>query len=392
MKQNRSSEIFIWIISSIVCVGVFIAYFTLTNGMISRNSPSDYPSHIDAALAGHGYSLMSIIICAVMKIFNSNEVLTGVMTLIQIITIIGITWLLKVTIEVVSKVKIKFVYLIIIAASTIFLTNMYIPEYWPHYYVSQTSLTQPWHNSTYLLMRMFAVYLMSVFILVQKNYTCKMKASLLILFTILLILVNWAKPNFIIAFAPAVLVMLIWDFIQTKTKSFIPALIIGLCVLISLAIVIVQYTIAFPGDGESGVAFFLDKFHEFAVWPKAFWSIVSNLAFAIYVLVICIVCNIRKMQINLRVLVLSWIMFLISRFEAVFFTETGIRAFDGNFAWGQYYFTFQLYVISVAYLIALYKNKNIKWLSYIGWGIYLLNVLSGLIYFKTLLTGAWYII
>jgi phosphatidylglycerophosphate synthase len=54
----------------------------------------------------------------------------------------------------------------------------------------------------------------------RKNYLNHISLRDMVIFTVLLIFVNYAKPNFIIAFAPAMLIFLIADLSNTSGKKF----------------------------------------------------------------------------------------------------------------------------------------------------------------------------
>lgn len=351
---------------------------------------SDYTTHLYGAMTGSGYSLMHIIFRTVINISYNKHILSLVMVVIVLLTILGTSAFLRFLTNYLSEEKPGFEITTFIAAASVLLASIYIPFFQPHFYISRTMLTQPWHNSTYLLMRMFAVIAFLLFIKLQDSYIEKFDYKTAVAFTMVLTLVNYAKPSFIIAFSPIVLFMLIYDLVNTKGKSFFPAFKFGICILISLSVVAVQYMTLFGEDDEAGTAFTLHKFYELITNPASYISLICNLAFPIFVLVICIYLKRKDTNISLRVLILSWAMFLLSRLEGVFITETGSRASDGNFSWGTYYFAFQLSIVSAAYLMAV--RKNLKWGNYIGWLLYLACTISGIAYFRLLLQGVYFII
>ena len=78
-----------------------------------------------------------------------------------------------------------------------------------------------WHNESYIGMRFFAVLLLLFFYRKCNQYLNDFTVGDFFIECVLFLIVNWVKPNFTIAFAPAMLVMMIVDIIKAKGKGFV---------------------------------------------------------------------------------------------------------------------------------------------------------------------------
>ena len=283
--------------------------------------------------------------------------------------------------------KAKLEDLIPLGCSALFIASTYIPFLYTEFYKSGLA-TQPWHNSTYLLMRLLGIIVMIVYIKIESHYLSGISIKEAALFTLLLVLVNYAKPNFIIAFAPMMFIFLMKDFIRLKGKKTIQIIKFGICVLLSLWILVFQYQILYPDGGDSAIAFNQTGIQELFASPLVVAKIIAGLSFPIVILVLAV----WKRYCPL-ILIQSWVLFLISWMEVIFLTETGSRATHGNFYWGLRMMAYILYLTSNAVLISLRKKTQIPTRLYrIIQTVYICSILSGIWYFKNILTGGSYFI
>lgn len=276
---------------------------------------------------------------------------------------------------------------ILLGCSALFIASTYIPFLYTEFYKSGLA-TQPWHNSTYLLMRLLGIIVMVVYIKIEAHYLTGISIKEAALFTLLLVLVNYAKPNFIIAFAPMMLIFLMNDFIRLRGKKTIQMIKFGVCVLLSLWVLVFQYQILYPDGGDSAIAFNQTGIQELFASPLVVAKIIAGLGFPIIVLILAV----WKRYCPL-ILIQSWVLFLISWMEVIFLTETGSRATHGNFYWGLRMMAFILYLTSYAVLISFRKKTQISTKLYrIIQTVYICSILSGIWYFKNILTGGSYFI
>lgn len=376
------------------------AFFYLFNAFIIGKYASDFPSHIRGAIGGEGYSLMHILIKTVVQMGWGDRSrrwgLSLLMTLIVLCTIVVSSVLLSYILTLLTKKKMnckKWIEYVPFGMTFVFLCNIYIPGLWPHFYVKQTGVTQPWHNSTFLLMRLLGTVLIILFLYIQEEYlTEHIKLTEWLLFVLVLTGTNMAKPSFILGFAPIMLVTLIYDFVSTRAKSFRNAFAWGVGVLISLAVLIVQYQILYNSDDGSQIILNMDLFKEFIKPQNVLGSMLSNYLFPIVVTIIVVWCNrFTERKITERYLWQGWGMYAVSRGEAIFLAETGIRMNDGNFDWGEYYFGYLLYIICCGYLLYICQNENDSGLKKLTWIPYGLNIFTGFVYFVLLCTRSGYL-
>ena len=348
---------------------------------------SDFPAHIKNALNGKGYSLAHILFILCYRLSGTKLTIVVLMGLVTVLTALACAWFMKKYLDLIGVEK-DLYSLIPVSASSVFICKLCVPEWSPLYY-DDSFATQPWHNSTYILMRLFGICCFVMFYLMQKDYQEKIKLRDCALFTLFLILVNCSKPNFIIAFSPIMLLMLIYDFVRSRGKTFKNAFLFGLCVLISCAVLLYQYAIVFPSNGNDKVILslanglgFIGKDNKFVL------HLLLNLAFPLYVSVLYFINRKKMNDLSHRMFIEMWAMFVLSFLEFLFVVESGSRAADGNFEWGLSFFAYMLFMTCYCYLI---KFKQEGWISGEQHGkgtiIYNAHVLFGLFYFGLLVIG-----
>lgn len=377
---------------------VLLIIISLYSGLLfyqyaCSNYQSDFPAHIKSAMDGESYSLMGILIYAVNSLFYSNIAIAALMVCLMIITIALASFLLRRLLGYFDVEDVSVWTIIPIGISSIFLCTIYVPKFWMKYYAATTHVTQPWHNSTYLLMRLVAIAVLLIYFKIEKKYMDKIEVKDLILFTISLVMVNAAKPNFILGFAPMMLIFLIIDFVKMKGKTFYNAVKFGSCVLVSLVVILLQSKILYVDDSTSGIAFTMEKFNSQFMTPEVWIMVAVNLAFPI-VVTIALLSYEKRNSYSLRLLMQGWCMYIVARLQGIFLTETGMRAGDGNFSWGGYLFGYLLYIICISEWLAAKKKGIIKIdaVYYVGWTLYILSIVSGVIYFTYLYEGYYYIL
>lgn len=366
---------------------LFVTSFILFYRYIFDLRTSDFPAHIKNALNGKGYSIAHILFILCYRITGTKMSIVVLMSLITVLTAAACAVFMKKLLKLMD-VDMDLFSLIPVSVSSVFISKLCIPEWSPLYYDDAFS-TQPWHNSTYIMMRLFGICVLAVFFTMQKEYDKKIGVKDCVLFTIFLILVNLSKPNFIIAFSPIMLIMLICDFIRSKGKTFKNAFFFGCCVLISCFVLLYQYKIVFPSDGNdkmmisiaNGVSFITKDF-KFVLY------LILNFLFPLYVSY-QVFRNRNEFDRNsLRIFNEAWAMMLLSFLEYLFVVESGSRAADGNFEWGLSFFAYILFMVCVCFLIRLKKAGRISEAQFsTAKNIYSAHVLFGIFYFGLLVIG-----
>lgn len=369
------------IIDILMVVFVYIVSFVIVNNFInSYYGPGDYLLHIEAAMNGNGYSLMQLIFRLSIKTFKTINIVPFVMATIYVLISIVCSWFIKVILELFS-ISTNIWNLYPIAVASLFVCKLCLPN-WSQEYYYDSFVTQPWHNSTYILMKLFGFISLGLFFIIEKEYLEKISIKRIIFFTISLILVNFSKPNFIIGFAPIMLIVLIIDFIKEKGKCFLKCFIFGMCVLISCIILLYETKYLFPSGSNNGIAISFN--HMFSVIfkdRKFIIRVILNFAFPIYIYILMIRNKEKIDSYAKKVYYQTLFMYILSFFEMLLLVETGDRFDDGNFGWGGLFFSNSLFIVSYCILYYLESKKIIsKKEYYVGNFIFISHILFGLSY------------
>ncbi|MBQ6355206.1 hypothetical protein IJJ18_02185 [Candidatus Saccharibacteria bacterium] len=269
-----------------------------------------------------------------------------------------------------------------------------------------------WHNSTYTIMKFFALLAMLLYFKIEKTYLKKIEAKKYILFTLLLLLVNAVKPSFIIALAPAMLVFFIIDFFKNikNKRAILNIIIFGCSVLISLGVLYYQSKVLYgTGEGSDGSGIGFSPFTALSQYhPYPVISILQSAAFPLFILITNFktIIRDRRHSVVLAMCVVSLALYL-------FAIETGPRASDGNFDWSYTFALMMAFISTVSILrarthaaleatyteagaqkalpVAATKSlrKEKAYLA-VAYTILAAHVVSGLYYYGILLTGASY--
>lgn len=378
-------------ITLIALISVFVFYLMLN--YCNDTMCSDFAAHIRHSLRGEGYSLLNVLVILSYKFPNSNVLFAATMTFVVVGTSFACMYLIK-KIGIICGTDINDNKALEVSLMSLFLCKLCIPD-WSVYYYKEALATQPWHNPTYLVMRPLALITIALYFEIQKGYLAHFDVKKGILFCVALFFTNFSKPNFVIAFAPVMLVALIIDFVKTKTKSFKNAFMFGVCVLIACTILIFQTKALYPSDGtaDSAIIFSFDHAIEYIVSkPKLPLYIVLNFAFPFYVTYLSIKNRKQLDTYDKKILIQTWSMYIISFMEMLFITETGHRANDGNLGWGGLFFAYLVFVVCVPALEKMKKRNLISEKEYtIARYTYCLHALFGLFYFGLLLMGYYYL-
>lgn len=163
------------------------------------------------------------------------------------------------------------------------------------------------------------------------------------------------KPSFLGAFAPAVFVMLVWDFVRTRCRGFKNELLIGLAVVPSLLSLVWSAAVLYAGDfagTSSGVA----------LRPLTPGLLAALLVMYLRGLLLPLwsygtrgLREERRGRLDILALALG-----VAILEALVLTETGFRANDGNFEWGSLALYTTVFGVAIALLARLLLTADMK--------------------------------
>ena len=383
---NKLWSVILWGVTLVMFSPAFFLFYQYAMAEEGGRYYSDLILHIGSGRKGGGYSLLTKMLYLIIS-FDDNMLWIGLfLALVIMCTIVGIYWMINCFLKYYAiELDKKIVYLVSIML--IFVCNIYIPELFPFFYKG-TACTQPWHNAPYILMRMFAIPTFALYIKMEKKYLDKIEWKDWIFFLVLLTLGNWAKPSFLIAFAPMMLIYLVCDFVMLrKWKPTIQMVKFGMAVLLSLPVSFYQASVLWKEGSGNGVTLKDGGVVNFFEREDWFFYIICGLLFPILVTLVSAV----KKNLKNKLLIQTWVMYLISWLTSYFFTEYGKRSAHGNFGWGRKICGLLLFIVCFVELLALYKKEKITKKTYFILLIPLaVSVICGLLYYMLLLVGASY--
>ena len=358
--------------------------------------PSDWWAHYNHALNGEWYSINALLIILLNSINPQPLLYAFIMSFLlcveSLITYKLMIWLYD---NVGGKVDLHCKAVFYACSFGLpFLCAIRIPRIQDKYYVD-SFVTQPWHNSTSILMRLFGLITIWLFLrIIAKVYAgLHERLLVLLLFVVVFSLTNFAKPNFFIGFAPAVFLLLLCDFAKSRAKSFVRDVEIGMLIIGSMPIMIWQASVLF--SDESKVAFTLRNLQQYFDLRWGVLSILTQMIFPIYVGVVVLFVK-KQTDLNFRLrflLAFSWLLWMISFLEKLCLIEVGERELHGNFGWGCRFFSYFLFMISYCVCYFLGEKGIInKKARIIGDILVSVHFFCGIIYyFKIILYGEYFI-
>ena len=349
--------------------------------------PSDLPVHLYYGAKGESYSLSSVVFYIATKLFKGQTatvISVAFLAFCNIFSVVIIRNLMLKTINDKSKS-----YLIDAISISLFLLSML---FWPseQYAYLVRSTPNVWHNSTSLVCRLFSILTVIKFFEVfnfydkfkNKEITCKKLVFEYLLLALFATLCMFAKASFLSAFLPACVIVLLGKLITSKGKSFMPSLFVGLSFIPSMFVLYIQNSILFPENGESSVIFapFLVILSRLDIHIY-FINMIIGIAFPLFVFTF----TFRRINFQEAVLYLSY---AISQLIYILFAESGSRLNHGNFGWGIILTSFFIFYIAI---VRLLKPDTPKIIKRIGFMLFSLHVVCGIIYFSKLLLGLTYL-
>lgn len=344
---------------------------------------SDITLHLEFARKGESYSALYFLMGLLLKLKNGQFFIAVLEAFFVIIT----WWLsidyIKVSIH--EKDKFKWV-VILVSMDLLFLTSIYLPKVHPYFY-RYSVCTQPWHNITYLGMRLFAIVTVINFRKIFDKYLDGIKITEWLAIALPLLLATSIKPNFLMAFSITLLIYLIIDAIKChfKIRYLKNIIIMGTTVLPSCAILLLQAYILY-GTDDSSICFILGSSFLGEGLKNIVIAILIGSLFPIWVLVF----NYKDMR---REEYFAYVMFLIALIEGNVLSETGERQMHGNFMWGVFLAAYIVFMVAISIFIRnLTEKKEKTYYNVIGIILLIGHLSSGLYYFSKVLLGYHYFI
>lgn len=348
---------------------------------------SDTSVHVRFAVEDHYFHSLAAFIYLLLSVLPFSNVLIALtLTATSIISIIACAVLIK---KLLGSEAIPDLVLYLFSAFANFVMGAYVAKANKQHYIGYQNANM-WHNSTYIFMKLAAIFTVIAFIDIYKEYKEKITLKNWIAFSVLLAVTTGFKASFLTVFAPALAVMLLIDWCKgTKFKN---VLWLGTTVFPSLIIMYIQ-SLVMAGDGASN-GYVISPFTALSMrgdHPKV--TLVLSVLFPAIVF-LSHIKDFYKDKIYLGTLILTAFGFS----EAFLFLETGERSLDSNFLWG---YSIALFFLFIESMVILYRDVHNKLriqkplrkiFVFLEFFVLLHHVLSGVYYFVLLLSGVTYFV
>ena len=287
---------------------------------------SDMPAHIRLALGHNDYSLASFIVRALWGLLGEargQTALSLVLTANQFLGILTLWILLR---HMFPETDGAFALLAVLLAHV---CGPWILPWQREMYLGVYN-GNILHNMTLLFSRTPIPLVLLFFFRLWDARGKSLRLADWLGLSICLLISTLFKPSFLGAFAPAVFVLLVWDFVKTRARGFKNEVLIGLAVLPSLGAMLWSSAVLFAEDfagTSSGVTL------RALTLPLLLSLLVVYLRGLLLPLWSHFVQGVREERERGHLHII-WAVLGAAILEALTLAETGFRANDGNFEWG----------------------------------------------------------
>ena len=388
-SKDKIGTVLLIIINLIYC-GLLV-YLHYNQTLFEGVGPfeSDLPYHIKMAVEDNWYYSFTAFVYVFLYKLPYANVLVGIfLAICEEATILG-TYLLLRELWKHYEIKLSASATLLAATALNFVMAFYVKAVNSRHYIGYQNASI-WHNSTYICMKLIAVFVLWYFLKLMNVYKTKLGLKDWIIFTLLVALSTGVKPSFLMVFAPVMAIMLLIDWI--KGTKFSKVFLFGLTVIPSLLIILWQNIVLFGADTGNG--FIIKPFYTLAQRsdnPKI--ALLFSVLFP-FIVGLFHIKDVWKDKLYLGSLLIWGFGFM----EVFLFVESGARSKDANFMWGYSISIFVLFVISLVRWIrdclnksflGKYKILRYGYLSLAG-AVFAYHVISGIWFFGILLSGATY--
>ncbi len=314
---------------------------------------SDMPAHVRLALGHNDYSLASYIVRFLWALFGEARGQTVLSLILALNQLLGLFTLWVLIRQIFPTLSPLFSYAAVLAAHIC----------GPWVFPGQTQLYlgafngNILHNMTMLFSRTPIPLVLLFFFRLWEARRQTLSVRDWLGFCVSLLLSTLFKPSFLGAFAPAVFVLLVVDFIQTRCRGVLNEFLIGFAVIPSLLVMLWSSVVLFSTD-------FAGTSSSMAIRP-----LTASLVFSLFImymrgLLLPIFAHLTQgrmedQPLRARLSILWWVLG-VAILEAVILTETGYRANDGNFEWGSLSLYTTVFAVAVSLLVRMLKRTAWK--------------------------------
>lgn len=287
---------------------------------------SDMPAHVQLALSHNDYGLSSYLIRFLWGLRGEHfgqTALSLVLTANQLFGIFTLWLLLR---HWLPELEGAFAWLAVLLAHLCGpwilpgQSEMYLGVYNGNVY----------HNMTVLFSRSFIPLDLLLFARLWESRRGKLPPKTWLGFALSLLVTTLFKPSFFVAFAPVALALLVWDFIKTRARGVVSELLLGLAFLPAAGALLWSYMALFAVE-FAGTESHMILRRLTPAWLG--WTLVMYLRGLLLPLYSFFTQGRRETRQRERLGIFAAVN-AVAIAEAIFLTETGFRANDGNFDWG----------------------------------------------------------
>lgn len=280
---------------------------------------------------------------------------------------------------------------VFLSCLVLFYAMLFIPQHAlpgvPFRYVGVFS-PNPFHNATYLAARPFSVLSFFTFVALYEDYKERFDLKKGCAFAISLLLSTMTKPSFTIVFCGAVGLRLLFDLCKSRFCIWKRSFFVGAMFIPTFLDLLYQYSGVFTGidstGEEAGIGIgFLTAWGE--ICTNVPLAIILPIAFPIVVLLF----HATDIKSN-KLYRLAWEVYGMGLLMFMVLYEKGFRIYHMNFSWGYMIGMFLLVVVSVMLLLKDTYQHKIGIRLLIQWGIFMLHLACGILYFISILRGESY--
>lgn len=252
----------------------------------------------------------------------------------------------------------------------------------------------PFHNATYLAARGFSVISFFSFLEVFDGLRTKTAHRKLwkqyLTFSGSLLLSTMTKPSYTLGFgiAAGLWVLVLW--IKQGMAEWKRYLWILLAVVPTLLDLLYQYSGVFTGADATGAELGIG-FGWLAAWSTCAENVGVSVLLGMAFPLVVLLCNLREVRHN-AAYGFAWAMVAADFLLCACLYERGWRMWHMNFAWGYMYGMFFAFCMSA--LLLFYntvRKKQRGGVLMLQWGIFLLHLVCGILYFANILSGKSYV-
>jgi len=237
----------------------------------------------------------------------------------------------------------------------------------------------PFWNATYMATRPFAIICFFEAARVLQEYEKDFSWKCCMPFAISLFLTTLAKPSYTLVILPLLAIILIFQLIRSKGKSFRNAFYFCVTMIPTGLALLYQYSGVFTGINvmgeETGIGIAFAK-----VWSNYSKNIPLSILMGMALPIGVLVLNYKEFLKN-YIYRFAWWNYLVGMIMFLLLYEKGFRMLHANFSWGYMHGMFAVFFIT---LILVIKNTIQWWKSYkmvfvaAEWAVLLYHLVCGI--------------